>query len=285
MDRIQGEPSLYDIPFALRTDPYDTLGQHPYAVDPLGVDSYGSYGADPYDVDPYRADTYGVDPLGVDALQARHTWNTPGPDSSAISDISDIPANGWDPDEELAQMLATVSGTGHLDLAPPPLDGHHHHHRHRRPRPAPAHVLEGGQRVGPVGVLVATIAACAVALLGWSTAYSYGQLRAIASTVLPDPLALWWPLTVYGPWFVAALSILRAAFQHRTARRSWSVILLASATAVALCICNSAHSMLSMVIVGIPPVTALVCFRELVGQVTSKYRPRHAAPVDELAGA
>ncbi|MEU6219463.1 DUF2637 domain-containing protein [Streptomyces sp. NPDC047022] len=245
MDRIQGEPSLYDIQFALRTD-YDALGQHSYDVDPLGVD-----------------------PLGVDALEAHHVWNAPDPD---------IPANGWDPDEELAQMLSSVSA---VDPLPPPLEGHH---RHRRPGPA-AHVLEGGQRVGPVTILVATIAAFAVALLGWSTAYSYSQLRAIASTVLPAPLALWWPLTVYGPWFVAALSILRAAFQHRSARRSWSVILLASATAVALCICNSAHSMLSMVIVGIPPVTALVCFRELVGQVSSKYRPRHAAPVDDLPGS
>ncbi|MFD0504756.1 DUF2637 domain-containing protein [Streptomyces chiangmaiensis] len=120
-------------------------------------------------------------------------------------------------------------------------------------------------------------------MLGWSIAYSYNQLHAIASTVLPEPLAQWWPLTVYGPWFVAALSILRASFQHRTARRSWVVILVASATAVALCIGNSAHTLLSMVIVGIPPITALVCFRELVGQVSCKHRPRHAAPGKEQA--
>jgi uncharacterized protein DUF2637 len=237
MDRIHGEPSLYDIQFALRTD-YDTQGQHSYDADPL---------------------------------EAYPVWSAPAPDMAP---------SGWDPDEELAQMLSTVSGA---DPVPPPLDGQHRHRSDRR-RPRSAHILDNGQRITPVTILVATIAACAVAMLGWSIAYSYNQLRAIALTVLPAPLAQWWPLTVYGPWFVAALSILRASLQHRTARRSWSVILVASATAVALCISNSAHSMLSMVIVGIPPITALVCFRELVGQVSSKYRPRHAAPSKDQGG-
>jgi hypothetical protein len=245
MDRLQGgEPSLYDIQFALRSD-YDALGQHSYQVDPL---------------------------------EAHHAWSAPG---------ADIAPSGWDPDEELAQMLSTASTASTMSAADPPapsLDGQHRHRiDRRRPRPA-AHILDNGHRLSPGTLLVATIAACAVAMLGWSTAYSYNQLRAIAATVLPAPLAQWWPLTVYGPWFVAALSILRAAFQHRTARRSWCVILIASATAVALCISHSSHSALSMVIVGIPPITALVCFRELVGQVSTKYRPRHAAPGKEQTG-
>lgn len=238
MDRLEGEPSLYDIQFPLRSD-YDALGQHSYHVDPL---------------------------------EAHHVWSAPGPD---------IASNNWDPDEELAQMLSSASGmpgVSDVDPAPSaPLDGPHRHRvDRRRPRPG-SHVLDGAHKVTPVTILVATIAACAVAMLGWSIGYSYNQLRAIAGTVLPAPLAQWWPLTVYGPWFVAALSILRAAVQHRTARRSWSVLLVASGTAVALCVSHSSHSILSMVIVGIPPITALVCFRELVGQVSCKYRPRHAA--------
>ncbi|MEW2497032.1 DUF2637 domain-containing protein [Streptomyces nodosus] len=236
MDRLPGEPSLYDLQFALRTD--YALGQCSYTVDPL---------------------------------EPRHAWN---------ASASDMTSTGWDPDEELAQMLSTAVGP---EPAPPPLeDQHRQRSDHRRPRPA--HTLDSGQQVTPVTVLVATIAACAVAMLGWSIAYSYNQLCTIASMVLPSPLAQWWPLTVYGPWFVAALSILRASLQHRTARRSWGVILVASATAVALCISNSAYSLLSMVIVGIPPITALVCFRELVGQISSKYRPRHAAPGKEPSG-
>ncbi|MEV5984484.1 DUF2637 domain-containing protein [Streptomyces sp. NPDC052051] len=239
MDRQQGESSLYDFQFALRTDydTYDTLGQHSYDAVPL---------------------------------ETHHVWGSPGPD---------FMAHTWDPDEELARMLSGVTtATTTAEPAPAPLNGPHRHRmERRRPRPG-THTLDTGRRFDPGTILIATIAACAVAMLGWSVAYSYNQLRAIASIVLPAPLAQWWPLTVYGPWFVAALSILRASLQHRTARRSWSVILVASATAVALCVSNSSHSALSMVIVGIPPITALVCFRELVGQISYKYRPRHAAP-------
>ena len=239
MDRHQGEPSLYDLQFALRTD-YDTLGQQSYNVGPF---------------------------------ETHHVWGTPGPDYASHS---------WDPDEELAQML---SGTTSADPAPVTLEGQHRHRvDRRRPRPG-SHILEAGQKITPSTILIATIAACAVAMLGWSIAYSYNQLRGIASTVLPAPLAQWWPLTVYGPWFVAALSVLRAAFQHRSARRSWGVILIASATAVTLCVSHSSHSLLAMVIVGIPPITALVCFRELVGQVAYRYRPRHAAPSKEQSGS
>jgi hypothetical protein len=241
MDRIPGEPSRYDIQFALRTD-YDTLGQHTYQADPL---------------------------------ETHHVWSTPAPDIAPSGwEPNGWEPNGWDPDEELAQMLSTVSSA---DPAPAPLDGQHRRRVDRRRHRPGAHILDNGQKVTPATILIATIAACAVAILGWSIAYSYNQLRAIASTVLPAPLAQWWPLTVYGPWFVAALSILRASFQHRTARRSWGVLLIASATAVVLCVSHSSHSPLSMVIVGIPPITALVCFRELVGQVSYKYRPRHAA--------
>ncbi|TFV32863.1 hypothetical protein E4K10_26245 [Streptomyces sp. T1317-0309] len=67
------------------------------------------------------------------------------------------------------------------------MDGQHRHRiDRRRPRPG-AHILDSGQKVTPATILVATIAACAVAMLGWSIAYSYAQLRAIASTVLPEP--------------------------------------------------------------------------------------------------
>jgi hypothetical protein len=118
---------------------------------------------------------------------------------------------------------------------------------------------------------------CAVTMLSWSISYSYDQLRTIALLVVSERLAQWWPLTVYGPWLVAGLSILRASVQHRTARRSWAVMLIASGTAVALCIGQSSNSLLAMVIVGIPPITALACFRELVGQFSPRHGPRHAA--------
>ncbi|MGW0845884.1 DUF2637 domain-containing protein [Streptomyces sp. NPDC002787] len=130
--------------------------------------------------------------------------------------------------------------------------------------------------------MITTIAACALTMLYWSLSYSYSQLRDIALLVVSEKLAKWWPLTVYGPWLLAGLSIVRASVQGRTARRSWAVMLLSSGTAVALCIGQSPSSLLAMVIVGIPPITALVCFRELVGQFSAGRGPRHAA--DTLNG-
>lgn len=210
-------------------------------------------------------------PEDTQPLEAQHLWQLSDPG---------IPSDGWDLDQELAQMLST---TPSVDPVPPPLDSHRRPRRpvnRRRPRPG-IQLFTGNPRVITVAILVAIITMCAVTMLYWSISYSYDQLRTIALLVVSENLAQWWPLTVYGPWLVAGLSILRASVQHRTARRSWVVMLISSGTAVALCIGQSPHSLLAMVIVGIPPITALVCFRELVGQFSSR-GPKHAA--DSLKG-
>lgn len=215
-------------------------------------------------------DTVDQIPIYPESLDAQHIWHVPDPP---------IPSGGWSPDQELAQMLHTAHGA---DPAPPPLDSR----GHPRSGPGPAsrrrsrsgfHLLAGRPRIITVAILVVLITACAVTILSWSISYSYVQLHTIALLVLSADLAQWWPLTVYGPWLVAGLSILRASVQHRTARRSWAVLLLSSGTAVALCIGQSPQSLLAMVIVGIPPITALVCFRELVGQFSPRNGARHAA--------
>ncbi len=215
-------------------------------------------------------------------VDTQHFWQVPDPT---------ITSEGWDPDAELAQMLNTTHG---VDLTPaPPLpttgsplsDGARRPRRpvNRRRHQTSSHILPGNPKVLTVAVLVAAITVCAVTMLTWSISYSYDQLRAIALLVVSPKLAQWWPLTVYGPWMLAGLSILRAAVQRRTARRSWAVMLVSSGTAVALCIGQSPHSLLAMVIVGIPPITALICFRELVGQFSSRPGPKHAA--DTLGGS
>ncbi|MCX4907043.1 DUF2637 domain-containing protein [Streptomyces sp. NBC_00878] len=172
-----------------------------------------------------------------------------------------------------------------MDPAPPPLDGGRHSlrpaspHRpagRRRARPG-FRFLAGKRRIITVAILVAAIVICAVTMLTWSISYSCDQLRTIALLAVPPKLAQWWPLMVYGPWLMAGLSILRKSVQRRTARRSWAVMLICSGTAVALCIGQSPDSLLAMVIVGIPPITALVCFRELVGQFSPRHCPRHAS--------
>ncbi|WP_416985788.1 DUF2637 domain-containing protein [Streptomyces sp. T028] len=187
----------------------------------------------------------------------------------------------WDPAEELAQMLsgASVAAAASSDPTPPHRSGGRTGHRKmRRQFHAETGQAQENPRNAHVTILIAMISVCAVCMLGWSFSYSYVQLRDTASSVLPQRLAQWWPLTVYGPWLVAALSVLRATVQGRSARGSWCVLLGASAMAVSLCISHASHSLLSLVIFGIPPVTALVCFWEIVGQVSSKEtKPRHAA--------
>ncbi|MFC9289169.1 DUF2637 domain-containing protein [Streptomyces sp. NPDC057052] len=182
--------------------------------------------------------------------------------------------DGWDPDEELAAMLAPAQ-TQQPPPEPLPLDRPHHRGERRRTRQEPD--FPAGRRVTHATVLIAAIFVCAACLLGWSVSYTYGQLRVIAEGMLPDAVAQWWPLAVYGPWFVAALSILRATVQHRRARRSWSVLLAASAMAAALCVGHSSRSLMAFVMFGVPPVTALVCFWELIGQVSSKQGARQGA--------
>lgn len=215
-----------------------------------------------------RTDYDSVDqnPDGVQQIDTQPIW-LPGP--RAASDV-------WDPDAELIQMAYAAHS-----LAPEPTlaqvrDLPRRPVSRRRPRPG-AQFFARNPRFVPVAFLITTIAVCALTMLYWSVSYSYIQLRDIALLVVSEHLARWWPLTVYGPWLLAGLSIVRAAVQQRTARRSWAVMLLSSGTAVALCIGQSASSVLAMAIVGIPPITALVCFRELVGQFSSSPGPRHAA--------
>ncbi|MEU2928251.1 DUF2637 domain-containing protein [Streptomyces sp. NPDC007251] len=210
-----------------------------------------------------------MDRIQQDAGLYDHTWNTvPEPG---------IAQNDWDPVEELAQMLAAPTTVNPVTT---PLDIPSPRRSSRRRLRQESHLLDGGRRFTHITLLIATVTLCAVGMLAWSVCYSYGQLRGIASSVLPTRLAQCWPLTVYGPWFVAALSVVRATAQRRSARRSWCIVLAASAMAVALCVSHSSHALLSLVIFGIPPVTALVCFWELVGQISTKSRPRHATRPD-----
>ncbi|GGN61812.1 hypothetical protein GCM10011579_028440 [Streptomyces albiflavescens] len=186
-----------------------------------------------------------------------------------------VSASEWDPAEELAEMLGAATAMDPSSTLADDYGPTRHRVDRRRSRPGVG-FLDKQRKAIPAAILVALIIACSVTMLGWSISYSYNQLRAIALLVEPRNLARWWPLTVYGPWLLAGLSILRASVLRRSARRSWTVMLLSSGTAVVLCVGHSPHSALAMVIVGIPPITALVCFRELVGQMSSPSGPRHA---------
>lgn len=251
-----------------------------------------------------RPETGALDPCDTVSFPVQQYWDGPGPDATlsrqgleeelaemlaAVSGPVASPQRAEQPvtREELAELLAAAAGpkptpspVPSLDPAVQPLS------RIDRRRMRPKSQLHmAGQRISQVTVLFAAIAVCAACLLGWSIAYSYGQLRAFAEHILPAEVARWWPLTVYGPWFVAALSILRATVQHQSARRSWGVLLVASAMAVALCVSHSSRSVLAFVTLGIPPITALVCFWELTGQVSSRQGTRKGAHALQRAKA
>ncbi|MFJ6655956.1 DUF2637 domain-containing protein [Streptomyces sp. NPDC091377] len=190
--------------------------------------------------------------------------------------------NDWDPEQELITLLSEEAAQKRAPASPeppagpdqPPRRGDGRHVRKKRT------FLPDGRRCSTV--LIAVISVCvAVSMLAWSVLYTYRQLLDTAEGVLPPELARWWPLTVYGPWFVAALSILHATVQRRRARRSWGVLLAASAAAAALSVSHASHSPLSFVMFGFPPITALVCFWEIIGQFSGNYLRRkgaHALP-------
>ncbi|MDT9695291.1 DUF2637 domain-containing protein [Streptomyces sp. P17] len=213
---------------------------------------------------PLRSEHDTRDPYDSVPIPAQQSWDSAVPDATL---------RRRDLEEELARTLPTASRpTPSSAPADEPL---RRSDRRRMQRKPPFRI--GGHPITQVTVLFAAIAVCAACLLGWSITYTYGQLTTIAQLVLPEQLAQWWPLTVYGPWFVAALSILRATVQRQPATRSWGVLLVTSAMAVALCVSHSSRSLLAFVTLGIPPITALVCFWELVGQIASKHQTRKGA--------
>lgn len=244
-----------------------------------------------------RQETGALDPYATVSFPVQQCWDGTGPDATLsrqgmeeeltemLAAVAEAKASSQRAEqplsrEELAELLAAASRAEPTPSPAPCADPaavepiSRIDRRRMRPK---SKALAAGQHVSQVTVLFAAIAVCAACLLGWSIAYSYGQLRAFAEYILPVEVARWWPLTVYGPWFVAALSILRATVQHQSARRSWGVLLVASAMAVALCVSHSSRSVLAFVTLGIPPITALVCFWELTGQVSSKHRTRKGA--------
>ncbi|PJE98104.1 hypothetical protein CUT44_01695 [Streptomyces carminius] len=125
---------------------------------------------------------------------------------------------------------------------------------------------------------VAALTACVVAVVSvLGGLVSYDPLRRLAGPHVLGELARWWPLLVYGPWLAASLSVLRATVLRRRARRSWAVVVLFSTVAVVLCVAHAPRTLSGIAAVGLPPVTALVCFHQLVGQITLT-QPRHALP-------
>ncbi|CAL9421240.1 DUF2637 domain-containing protein [Streptomyces sp. enrichment culture] len=208
------------------------------------------------------------------------------------------PEPGWDPAEELAFLLQDAmeqqtgvpspSATDASALAPapgtplsnlqeitaelPPL----------RESPTSHRRVRRGRRVSRlraaslfVAALAAVIAA-SVSLFGGMVAYE--PLRLAAVTRTRGSVVSWWPLLVYGPWLVASLAVLRAALHQRRAVHSWAVVLLFSAIAMFLCIVEAPRTVSDGAAAALPGLASLVCFQQVVRQITLTRPPRRAVP-------
>ncbi|MFD0315478.1 DUF2637 domain-containing protein [Streptomyces flavalbus] len=205
----------------------------------------------------------------------------------------------WDPAEELAWMLqeamadqpppvipaprdeesvtAPTAGTPLSNLQEitaelPPLKRAARSHRRVRERRN-----RGALRsISFLAAALAAVIASAVSFLSGMVASD--PLRAVAAARTHGGIVAWWPLLVYGPWLVAALSILRAALHRRRAGHSWCMVVLFSAIAVFLCVIQAPHTFLDSTAAALPGLAALACLQQAVRQITLTRTPRRSTP-------
>lgn len=221
--------------------------------------SYGEQGPDVYEA----AHGTGFTPV---VTHFDNTYPAPG---------MEAPASTWEFEQGLAQLLessAEEPARAALHDEPaavrPPVD-----RRRRRIRPR----LKPTKRLG--SLVIAALTAAIVAMMSvLGGVISYDPLCTLASPSSSEGLVGWWPLLVYGPWLAASLSILRAAVHRHPAVQSWVVVVLFSSIAVVLCIIASPRNVTGMAVAGLPPITALVSFHQLVRQITLIDLPRHTLP-------
>ncbi|MFC9928557.1 DUF2637 domain-containing protein [Streptomyces sp. NPDC127190] len=207
------------------------------------------------------------------------------------------PDSGWDPAEELAYMLrdtmeqeGRVPGPRYEDhpMAPepktprealveltaelPPVKAAPRGHRKDRRRQRPGRIRIASYLIAAA----ATVIASGVSIFGGLIAYD--PLRLVAAARTESGVVSWWPLLVFGPWLVASLSILRAALHQRRALHSWSVLLVFSAIAMALCVAQAPKNIVDTVAAALPSLASLACFQQVVRQVTLTRPPRRAFP-------
>ncbi|MER6467314.1 DUF2637 domain-containing protein [Streptomyces collinus] len=123
---------------------------------------------------------------------------------------------------------------------------------------------------------MACVVASAVSVFGGLVAYD--PLRFVATGRTGSGAVSWWPLLVFGPWLVGSLSILRAALHQRRALHSWCVVLLFSSIAMALCVAEAPDDILDRAAAALPSFATLVCFQQLVRQITLTRPPRRVLP-------
>ncbi|MER7052692.1 MULTISPECIES: DUF2637 domain-containing protein [unclassified Streptomyces] len=244
----------------------------------------------PYGEGPFRTNGGGRHRAPEDAFQQNFQQN--------LQETLVPPEPGWDPAEELAFLLqdaveqqtvaaprgmttetsvtAPAPGTPLSNLQeitaelPPLRESPASHRRVRKPKVS---------RLRATSLFVAALAAviaASVSLFGGMVAYE--PLRLAAATRTRGSVVSWWPLLVYGPWLVASLAVLRSALHQRRAVHSWAVVLLFSGIAMLLCVAQAPRTLSDAAAAALPGLASLICFQQIVRQITLTRPPRRAVP-------
>ncbi|GGL93759.1 hypothetical protein GCM10010129_42070 [Streptomyces fumigatiscleroticus] len=134
-------------------------------------------------------------------------------------------------------------------------------------------------------VIAALAAVIASSVSLFSGVVAYEPLRLAAVNRTEHGIVSWWPLLVYGPWLVASLSVLQAALHRRRAVHSWAVVLLFSSIAMLLCILQAPRTLVDTAAAALPGLASLVCFQQVVRQITLSRPPRRPVPRHRLRPA
>ncbi|MGP3976708.1 DUF2637 domain-containing protein [Streptomyces sp. 8N114] len=186
-----------------------------------------------------------------------------------------------DLDAELAHFLDTVEQQRFAD-SPGALT----RARHRKERPLERVKQKSREELSWRRILSAfsvTLTALIVVLVSFLGAKaSYPSLYDLAQESAPPSVAHAWPLLIYAPWVAATLSILRTRAYRRRTVHSWLVVLFFAAVASLLCVADAPATPAGIAVAGLPPITALLCFHQLVRQLDLPPVPaapsRHARP-------
>jgi hypothetical protein len=130
---------------------------------------------------------------------------------------------------------------------------------------------------------LATVIASVVSIFGGFI--SYDPLRFVAVSRMHSDAVSWWPFLVFGPWLVASLSIIRAALHRRRAFHSWCVLVVFSSIAMTLCVAQAPKDIVDTSAAALPSFASLVCFQQIVRQITLTRPPRRTLPRHRLQPA
>ncbi|MBQ0866618.1 DUF2637 domain-containing protein [Streptomyces smyrnaeus] len=240
----------------------DLHSAHAYGASPVRNETAARLGL----TDPTDTGT-----LGLTRFASPHSEHGERPEHAEHPDL----------DAELAHFLDTVEQQGFAD-SPAALT----RARHRKERPLERVKQQRGTQLSWRRILSAfsvTLTAMIVVLVSFLGAKaSYPSLYDLAQESAPPSVAHAWPLLIYAPWVAATLSILRTRAYRRRTVHSWLVVLFFAAVASLLCVADAPPTPAGIAVAGLPPITALLCFHQLVRQLDLPPVPtapsRHARP-------